>query len=136
MQMPPYSVLASWPTPNYIDPVVRGPANIIIISIFFPLVLLTVGIRIYTRLCLSKSFGVDDWFIIATLVRKPFSIHLYLLRLTTTVSNYSIRYLFFDGGATLQMGQTYLGRRTRHHHHRAENSHCKRDTLLLRILIN
>lgn len=67
MQMPPINVLESWPTPNYIDPVMRGPANIIVVAIFFPLALLTVGIRIYTRIRLSRSFGVDDWFIIATL---------------------------------------------------------------------
>ncbi|CZR61605.1 related to L-fucose permease [Phialocephala subalpina] len=65
--MPPLSVLLEWPTPNYIDPVMRGPANLIVIAIFFPLVLLFVGIRIYTRIYLSKSFGLDDWFIIATL---------------------------------------------------------------------
>ncbi|KAF8855902.1 hypothetical protein BDZ45DRAFT_715582 [Acephala macrosclerotiorum] len=65
--MPPINVLESWPTPNYIDPVMRGPANIIVVAIFFPLALLTVGIRIYTRIRLSRSFGVDDWFIIATL---------------------------------------------------------------------
>lgn len=68
--MPSATIIESFPAPNYINPIVRGPANIIIISIFFPLVLLIVGIRFYTRICLSKSFGVDDGLILATLVRK------------------------------------------------------------------
>ncbi|KUJ19087.1 uncharacterized protein LY89DRAFT_731510 [Mollisia scopiformis] len=68
MQMPSLSVIESFPTPNYVDPAVRGPANIITVSIFFPLALLIVGIRTYTRTCLSKSFGADDWFILAALL--------------------------------------------------------------------
>lgn len=70
MRLPPVSVLEEWPSPNYVDPVLRGPANITIIAIFFPLALLVVGIRIYTRIRLSKSFGIDDWFILATLVGR------------------------------------------------------------------
>lgn len=70
--MPPDSVLAEWPTSNYVDPVVRGPANLIIIAIFFPLALMIVGIRTYTRIHLSKSFGLDDWFILAALVGRMF----------------------------------------------------------------
>jgi hypothetical protein len=68
MRMPPLDLIASWPTPNYVDPVMRGPANIIITLIFFPLVFLIVGVRIYTRLRISRSFGADDWLILLCLV--------------------------------------------------------------------
>ncbi|CZR65357.1 related to L-fucose permease [Phialocephala subalpina] len=67
MQIPSFAVLESWPTPNYTDPATRGPENIIITLIFYPLVCLIVGIRIYTRLRISKSFGPDDWLILAAL---------------------------------------------------------------------
>ena len=69
MHMPPLDLIESWPTPNYVDPVMRGPANIVITVIFFPLVLLIVGVRIYTRLRISRSFGADDWLILSCLVR-------------------------------------------------------------------
>lgn len=61
MQLPPVEVLLSWPTPNHVNPTdVRGPALLIISWILFPIALLMVGLRIFTRLTLSKSFGVDD----------------------------------------------------------------------------
>jgi hypothetical protein len=68
MQLPPLAVIESWPIPNYTHPATRGPGNIIIIMIFYPLVCLIVGIRIYTRLRITKSFGSDDWLILAALV--------------------------------------------------------------------
>ncbi|CAG8973500.1 hypothetical protein HYALB_00002825 [Hymenoscyphus albidus] len=58
MQLPPLE-------PNYVDPVTRGWEHRIIIILVFPLVLVIVGIRIFTRLRISRSFGVDDWLIIA-----------------------------------------------------------------------
>lgn len=71
--MPPVSVLSAWPTPNYIDPVTKGPENVVMVAIFFPLALFIVGIRMYTRIRLSKSFGLDDWFILAAVVRRAFT---------------------------------------------------------------
>ena len=68
MQLPPADVLASWPTPNYVDPVARGPANLIMNVILYPLVCLAIFLRLFTRLRISKSFGVDDWLILASLV--------------------------------------------------------------------
>jgi hypothetical protein len=70
MQLPPLSVIESWPTPNYVDPVVRGPENIILNLIFFPLVCLVIALRVFTRLRISKNFGIDDWLILASLVRS------------------------------------------------------------------
>jgi hypothetical protein len=69
MQLPPSSVIESWPTPNYVDPVVRGPENVILNLIFCPLVGLVIALRVFTRLRISKNFGIDDWLILASLVR-------------------------------------------------------------------
>ncbi|KKY25281.1 hypothetical protein UCRPC4_g01920 [Phaeomoniella chlamydospora] len=47
---PPASVVASWPTPNYADPVTR------------------VGLRLYVRGFILKAFGIDDVFIAMALL--------------------------------------------------------------------
>ncbi|EFR00141.1 integral membrane protein [Nannizzia gypsea CBS 118893] len=66
MQLPPVSVIASWPTPNYDNPTeVHGSAIIIMTAIFMPLMLAVIGIRIFTRIRILRSFGWDDIFIIA-----------------------------------------------------------------------
>lgn len=68
MRFPPLDVLKSWPTPNYIDPVTRGWENRIIIISLFPLVFLAISVRVFTRLRISRSFGLDDWLILAAIV--------------------------------------------------------------------
>lgn len=73
MQIPPVAVIASWPTPNYIDPVTRGPANTIMNLIFFPILMLIVGIRTYARIRLSKNFGLDDALILVAMVSRSLS---------------------------------------------------------------
>lgn len=69
MLLPPAEVLATWPTPNYVDPVTRGPAvnivNIILISIAFVVTVL----RLYTRFKITCTPGLDDFFIVIAFVR-------------------------------------------------------------------
>jgi len=64
----PLSTIAEWPKSNYIDPVTRGPTNLILNCVFIPIVALIVSVRIYTRVWISKSFGLDDWLIIAAFI--------------------------------------------------------------------
>jgi len=69
MQLPPADVILSWPTPNYVNPKdVRGFQLPIITFVLFPIVLITVALRVFTRLFISRSFGVDDWFLLAAVV--------------------------------------------------------------------
>jgi hypothetical protein len=69
MQLPPVSEIAKWPVPNYVNPThVRGPELLIITCIFFPLAALMVALRIFTRIRVSKAFGVDDVFLLTALV--------------------------------------------------------------------
>jgi len=68
MQLPPLSVLASWPTPNYVDPETKGPALLLCNSIMFSIASAIVAVRIYTRVRISKCFGADDVFILLALV--------------------------------------------------------------------
>lgn len=70
MLLPPIEVIESWPVPNHDDPITRGPAPIYFNLVLFPLVCFFIALRMYTRLRISKSFGLDDWLILATLVRS------------------------------------------------------------------
>lgn len=69
MQLPPVNVILSWPTPNYTDPTdVRGPQLLIVTLIFFPIAVSMVALRVFTRLRLSKAFGVDDLILVAATI--------------------------------------------------------------------
>lgn len=56
--------IASWPAPNYKDPLRRGPSITIIYVVFYALVFGVVSLRTFTRLQISRSFGWDDAFIL------------------------------------------------------------------------
>jgi hypothetical protein len=56
--------LLSWPTPNYVDPVTRGPALNVICGVFFTLATVAVYSRLYARIFIRKWFGWDDLFVI------------------------------------------------------------------------
>ncbi|KAK3306301.1 uncharacterized protein B0T15DRAFT_483712 [Chaetomium strumarium] len=66
MRFPPPEVIASWPTPNYTDPATRGPALIIIESIFLAVSVACVGLRLYVRMgTMSAKVELDDWLMVA-----------------------------------------------------------------------
>jgi len=67
----PLDVISSWPVPNYVDPERRGPALVIINSILLPVSLAVVGLRLYTRLRIAHSAGLDDVFIALASVSPP-----------------------------------------------------------------
>jgi hypothetical protein len=64
----PLSVIQSWPKPNYVDPVRRGPALVIVNSSLLPVAMAVVGLRLYTRLIVCRSAGLDDLFIALAVV--------------------------------------------------------------------
>ena len=64
----PIDVILSWPRPNYVDPVRRGPALLIVNSILLPIAGVVVMARLYTRLRVVRSAGLDDLFIGLALV--------------------------------------------------------------------
>ncbi|KAL8664208.1 MAG: hypothetical protein Q9168_007955 [Polycauliona sp. 1 TL-2023] len=68
---PTKEVIASWMsshTPNYVNPETRGPALTVVNIVFIILVFFVVGLRYYTRLRITKSFGIDDWVIGASVI--------------------------------------------------------------------
>jgi hypothetical protein len=67
----PLDVILSWPKPNYVDPERRGPALVVVNCILLPLSLTVVGLRLYTRLMIVHSAGLDDLFIGLASVNLP-----------------------------------------------------------------
>jgi hypothetical protein len=68
MRLPPVDVLLSWPTPNYVNPKTRGPALAIVNYTLAAVTIITVALRLYTRVFIKRWFGLDDVFIILALV--------------------------------------------------------------------
>jgi hypothetical protein len=75
MQLPPASVTSKWPAPNYTSPETRGLAGVIVISVLLGFVVILLGIRLYTRIRISRGFGLDDVLIVLAFVsgQCPFS---------------------------------------------------------------
>jgi len=71
MKAPPLSVVLKWPTANYVNPDTRGPANVIVVAVLLAIVAVILGIRLYTRIKISKGFGLDDILILLAFVRSP-----------------------------------------------------------------
>jgi hypothetical protein len=69
--LPPASLPASWPTPNYNNPVTRGPALLVVNSVFLGLSSIFVLLRIHVRCFVVKKFSWDDLFICIGLVSPP-----------------------------------------------------------------
>lgn len=65
---PTKEIIDSWPAPNFKNPITRGSALTVVNIIFIILVFLVVGLRYYTRLRITKSFGLDDWVIGLSLI--------------------------------------------------------------------
>jgi hypothetical protein len=63
----------TWPKPNYINPETRGNSVIIIHSILYTLVVVVVGLRIFTRARISRCFGADDTFILIAMASQKLS---------------------------------------------------------------
>lgn len=68
MQLPPVEVWTAWPHPNYVNPETGGTYNTIITLILLPISIVIIGLRSFTRLRISKNFGLDDGLIVAALV--------------------------------------------------------------------
>ncbi|KAJ5512360.1 hypothetical protein N7463_001912 [Penicillium fimorum] len=68
MKLPPADIVESWPIPNYIDPPTRGHGVFIVNIVCLALTSLVVALRLYTRLWITCSAGIDDLLIIIGLI--------------------------------------------------------------------
>lgn len=65
---PPPEMIASWPPPNFSNPQSKGPTLLIVELLLITIVCVVVLLRIYSRVYLRKTFGLDDWFILPATV--------------------------------------------------------------------
>ena len=68
---PSQEVMNTWPSPNFDDPETAGPALNVIAIMFMLFAYLFVGLRIYVRAYLLRTFGIDDWLMVICLVCQP-----------------------------------------------------------------
>jgi hypothetical protein len=67
---PPIAVILSWATKvNYIDPPTRGWSIVILVTVLLTCTYIVVGMRLWARLVVAKSGGIDDALIIFNMVR-------------------------------------------------------------------
>ena len=82
-------IVASWPEPNYVDPETRGN-GVVVVSILFGLLgTIVTALRLLTRLYVTRTFGLDDWFIIVAWVSTLSLILSFVLRLILTAAQMS-----------------------------------------------
>lgn len=58
---PPLSVVESWPTPNYVNPVRHSVANVVVIAVLAAVALLAVALRLWSRFRLQRSVVSDRY---------------------------------------------------------------------------
>lgn len=68
MHLPPPEVLMSWPLPNYVNPVTRGSAVLIVNIVTITIAFLVTCLRLYTRFRITCTPGLDDILIVIALV--------------------------------------------------------------------
>ncbi|KAK3316978.1 hypothetical protein B0H66DRAFT_308719 [Apodospora peruviana] len=64
MQLIPPQVMATFPEPNYVDPVSRGPALIIVELFTLSLALICLTLRLYAKVCVLRKPNWDDLFMV------------------------------------------------------------------------
>ena len=107
--LPPPSVAASWPKPNYVDPITRGPELQIICTLLIVAVIVVLALRIWVRSKIMHAMGADDWLILAALVCKI--LHSTISRLTRPATCSGFVWSM-HGQRRTWLGQTPMGSAT------------------------
>ena len=68
MQLPPPAITLSWPPANYVDPPTRGHGVLVVSIVCTCLSFVVTCLRIYTRLRVTATAGLDDIFIVIGLI--------------------------------------------------------------------
>ena len=61
----------SWPLPNYVNPVTRGSAVLIVNIVTITIAFLVTCLRLFTRFRITCTPGLDDILIVIALVCYP-----------------------------------------------------------------
>ena len=65
---PPLEVMATWPTPNYVDPQTRSKTVLIFACVLGPLSLGLLLVRLWVRVHLQRTAGWDDWLMLIAIL--------------------------------------------------------------------
>jgi hypothetical protein len=68
MRSPPLEVIESWPAPNYVDPETRGQSLLVVNITLLCLCLIALASRLWARLVILRSPGLDDLLITIAIV--------------------------------------------------------------------
>ncbi|KAL1604452.1 hypothetical protein SLS59_003644 [Nothophoma quercina] len=68
MRSAPPEVIATWPKPNYIDPVTRGPGLMVVELTLLPIAMIIVFLRLWVRIGWLKKSWWDDYLMVAAMV--------------------------------------------------------------------
>ncbi|KAF2833002.1 hypothetical protein CC86DRAFT_278667 [Ophiobolus disseminans] len=68
MRSPPPEVIKSWPRPNYVDPVTRGPTLMIVELALLPIAMIIVALRMWVRIAWLKKSWWDDYTMVLAMV--------------------------------------------------------------------
>ncbi|OCL09635.1 hypothetical protein AOQ84DRAFT_397291 [Glonium stellatum] len=68
MRFPPPEVIASWPVPDYTNPISRGPTLLIVELTILPVALICVALRLYVRYFMVRKTWWDDWLMVVAAI--------------------------------------------------------------------
>jgi hypothetical protein len=60
----PWSVVASWPKPNYDGPVRKGDGLTVVCIVLSAITIVLVALRLWTRIIITKQPGLDDLLVV------------------------------------------------------------------------
>jgi hypothetical protein len=110
MQLPPASVMANWPVPNYENPVTQGLPLIIVNVIFMALISLALPLRLYSRYVTKGRLGWDDFNMTIAYVLLPYSENNVVLLTHTPIGlGYGPRYRCYPCQRTLPVESSFMG---------------------------
>jgi hypothetical protein len=72
MRIPPESVSGTWPKANFVNPVRKGVALLVVEYFLLPLSIIVVSLRLYIRSVLVKKLWWDDFLMLWALVSSEF----------------------------------------------------------------
>ncbi|KAK1975816.1 integral membrane protein, partial [Colletotrichum cereale] len=72
MRLPPAKVMLTWPPPNHVDPVERGPELMIVELTSLSIAILCLCLRLYVRFFIIRRIWWDDWLMIAATMSCTF----------------------------------------------------------------
>ena len=65
---PPHAVVATWPRPNFVDPIKHSHATAGVMTVLGIAVVGTVLARLWARAVVQRRAGLDDWLMLVSLV--------------------------------------------------------------------